>query len=82
MLSYKRFKELKARLKLLTILTRYSKIQIRYSSRIKDFKTLSITLTNYRKQKQEINYIIEILRLHKILYKQHLTTLNESGNKC
>lgn len=74
MLDYKQFKKLKEKRKKLTISTRYSKIQIRYSAKIKDFKTLNITLERYGRQKQEINYINEILRMHKILWKQHLVS--------
>ena len=72
MLSYKRYKELKARLRILIVQTRYSKVQIRYSSRVKDQYTLILSLRRYKLQKDEINYITEICRLHKILWKQHL----------
>lgn len=72
MLTYKKYKQLKKRLNSLTYLSNHIKSQIKYSARHKDQYTLSVSLRKYSDWKSEINYILEILKLHKILWKQHL----------
>ena len=71
MLSYKRYKELKKRRIQLTQACFRLKISIKYKQKFKGLKQPNYELfyTNY---KRELNLINDTLRLHKILYKQHL----------
>ena len=72
MLTYKKYKELKKRRKFLNTKARFQKIGYKYSNRIKDYKMLNSINRGYTDVKKELNYINEILRMHKILWKQHL----------
>lgn len=72
MLTFKRYKQLKARRKDLTDLNISGKIYMKFYQRSKFFSMSDGFRRSISKNNIELNYINEILRMHKILWKQHL----------
>lgn len=71
MLTYKRYKQLRKRRIQLNQACFRVKISIKYKQRFKD-TTQPNYESFYTNYKRELNLINDTLRLHKILYKQHL----------
>lgn len=74
MLTYKRYKQLKARRSDLLIYMKSDKRRIRECQSINAYFLVSSITLRRNAEIKELNYIDELLRLHKVLWKQHLAT--------
>ena len=73
MLNYKRYKQLKARRNDLLIYMKSDKRRIKEAQSINAYFLVSSITLRRNAEIKELNYITEILKMHKILWKQHLT---------
>jgi len=74
MLTYKRYKELKARRKELSGIITNCKTMIKVYQRIYAFELVGIVTLHRNKDLKELQYIDELLSMHKILWKQFLAS--------
>lgn len=81
MLTYKRYKQLKARRKELTIDSCLAKSKFKHHNKYNHSVKASIWALELNKLKREITYINDILRMHKILWKQHLAQQPKKTDK-